>query len=145
MINGDCPNYPRKADEGKALRDERFRLFFDFLTRQLYGPNDYKSYFPYYFDFLNLQEVGKSDELLVTRLVAELNKCTSKHSFDAIIATEPTGYAGLRLVTLYRSSCFRLVDSYPLKMQVNGEIGQYGMCLVFEDLRTRRILTMVNI
>ena len=84
------------------------------------------------------------DEPLITRLVSELNKCTSKHSFDAIIATDPTNFSGLRLVTIYRSSCFKLVESYPLKMQINGELGQYGMCLVFEDLRTRRLLTIVN-
>ena len=145
MINGECPNYKRKANEGKTLRDDRFRLFFDFITRQLYGPNDYKSYFPYYFDFLNLQEVGKLDEPLITRLVSELNKCTSKHSFDAIIATDPTNFSGLRLVTIYRSSCFKLVESYPLKMQINGDLGQYGMSLVFEDLRTRRLLNIVNL
>lgn len=85
------------------------------------------------------------DEPLVTRLVAEFNKLTSKHCFDAIIATDPTGYQGLRLVTIYRSSCFRLIESYPLKMQRNGELGQYGMCLVFEDMRSKRLVTIINI
>jgi len=109
-------SYRRRGEEGKALRDDRFRAYFDFIIRQLYGPNEYKNYFPYYFDFLNLQEVSKLDEILVTKIISELNKMTSKHCFDAIIATDATGYQGLRLVTIYRSSCFRLIESYPLKM-----------------------------
>jgi hypothetical protein len=32
-IKGECMSYRRRGEEGKALRDDRFRAYFDFITR----------------------------------------------------------------------------------------------------------------